>query len=237
MTAASLDVNGLSAGYGRTRVLDAVSFSAGAGETLAILGRNGVGKTTLLASLMGLTTLQAGTVTLAATEISTKSATDRAWLGLGYVPQTRDIFQSLTVEQNLRVGLKDRPRSAISEAYALFPRLGERRRLLGNQLSGGEQQMLSVARTLLGKPSVLLLDEPLEGLAPVICDELMATLHALARDGTLTILLVEQQIERALDFAPRSIILDRGRIVWEGASRELKARRELVEKYLGVGVH
>jgi branched-chain amino acid transport system ATP-binding protein len=237
MTAASLDVNGLSAGYGRTRVLDAVSFSAGAGETLAILGRNGVGKTTLLASLMGLTTLQAGTVTLAATEISTKPATDRAWLGLGYVPQTRDIFQSLTVEQNLRVGLKDRPRSAISEAYALFPRLGERRRLLGNQLSGGEQQMLSVARTLLGKPSVLLLDEPLEGLAPVICDELMATLHALARDGTLTILLVEQQIERALDFAPRSIILDRGRIVWEGASRELKARRELVEKYLGVGVH
>jgi branched-chain amino acid transport system ATP-binding protein len=237
MTAASLDVNGLSAGYGRTRVLDAVSFSAGAGETLAILGRNGVGKTTLLASLMGLTTLQAGTVTLAATEISTKSATDRAWLGLGYVPQTRDIFQSLTVEQNLRVGVKDRPRSAISEAYALFPRLGERRRLLGNQLSGGEQQMLSVARTLLGKPSVLLLDEPLEGLAPVICDELMATLHALARDGTLTILLVEQQIERALDFAPRSIILDRGRIVWEGASRELKARRELVEKYLGVGVH
>jgi branched-chain amino acid transport system ATP-binding protein len=141
------------------------------------------------------------------------------------------------VEENLRVGLKSRNRSAVNEAYELFPRLKERRTIAAGHLSGGEQQMLSVARTLLGQPRVLLLDEPLEGLAPVICDELMVTLHALGAKGEMTILLVEQQIERALDFASDVIILDRGRIVWRGSSKELRSDPALIERHIGVGIH
>ncbi len=137
-------------------------------------------------------------------------ASARARLGLGVVPQTREVFRALTVEENLKVGLKDRPHAAIEEAYALFPRLKERRRNLGTQLSGGEQQMLSTARAILGAPRVLLLDEPLEGLAPVICDELMATLSRLVTDRHMTIIMVEQQIERALGFAEDVLLLERG---------------------------
>ena len=159
----------------------------------------------------------------------------RARSGLGYVPQARCIFPSLTVEENLFVGLKDRDRSAIEEAYDMFPRLKERRKNLGSQLSGGEQQMLSTARTILGKPTVLLLDEPLEGLAPVICEELMAAFSKLASSGDMTILLVEQRIQSALDFADHAIILERGRVAWSGTPAELSAQPEVVEKLLGVG--
>jgi branched-chain amino acid transport system ATP-binding protein len=237
MSASTLELRSLTAGYGVTSVIEDITFGIEAGRTLAVLGRNGVGKTTLLASLMGVTRRHAGQILLDGEDVSSLAPTDRALKGLGYVPQTRDIFGSLNVEENLRAGLKSRKRSAVNEAYELFPRLKERRTIAAGNLSGGEQQMLSVARTLLGQPRVLLLDEPLEGLAPVICDELMVTLHALAAKGEMTILLVEQQIERALDFASGVIILDRGRIVWRGSSKELRSDRTLIERHIGVGIH
>jgi branched-chain amino acid transport system ATP-binding protein len=232
MAAAPLDVIELTAGYGETRVLDGIAFTVSAGGRLAVLGRNGVGKTTLLATLMGLTRLYSGRIRLGSDDITPLKTSTRALRGLGYVPQTREIFKSLTVEENLLVGLKDRPRKAIEEAYRLFPRLQERRANIASQLSGGEQQMLSTARAILGRPAVLLLDEPLEGLAPVICDELMAALTKLASGGDVTIVLVEQQIERALDFADQVLILERGRNIWCGPAAALD--RALIERHLGV---
>jgi len=235
MTAASLEVAGLSAGYGPTRILEDVSFSVSAGGRLAVLGRNGMGKTTLFASIAGQTRRYDGSVRLGDAEITGLDGSARALGGLGYVPQSRSIFKSLTVEENLFVGLKSRPRSALEEAYAMFPRLKERRRNLGSQLSGGEQQMLSTARTILGQPTVLLLDEPLEGLAPVICEELMAAFSQLAATKAMTILLVEQRIKAALEFADRVIILERGQIAWSGTPAELEAQPETVDRLLGVG--
>ncbi|MEO3432849.1 ABC transporter ATP-binding protein [Inquilinus sp. CAU 1745] len=235
MPAASLEIAGLSAGYGPTRVLEDVGFSVAAGGRLAILGRNGMGKTTLLATIAGQTRRYGGSVKLDGADVSGMSGSARALKGLGYVPQGRCIFKSLTVEENLFVGLKGRRRDAMEEAYALFPRLAERRRNLGSQLSGGEQQMLATARTILGKPTVLLLDEPLEGLAPIICDELMAAFDRLAAAGDTTILLVEQRIRAALAFADRVMIMERGRIAWIGTPDELEAEPETVERLLGVG--
>lgn len=237
MPAAPLEVNGLSAGYGPIRIIADVSLSLAAGARLAVLGRNGMGKTTLLATLMGLTTRHAGAIKIDGQDVSARRSSARAGLGLGYVPQTRDIFASLTVEENLRTGLKGRPASALAEAYEMFPRLRERRGNYGKQLSGGEQQMLSMARTLLGKPSILLLDEPLEGLAPVICDELMALLTRLAATKDVTIILVEQQIERALDFADSVMVMERGRISWSGSPDVLIGDRALVDRLVGVGIH
>ena len=199
-----------------------------------MLGRNGVGKTTLFATLAGQTRRYDGTIKLGNADLTHMESSSRAWSGLGFVPQSRSIFPSLTVEENLFVGLKGRPRSALQEAYDMFPRLYERRANSGANLSGGEQQMLSTARTILGKPTVLLLDEPLEGLAPVICEELMAAFSHLASSGEVTILLVEQRIQSALDFAERVIILERGRIVWDGSSAQLAGDRETVEQLLGV---
>jgi branched-chain amino acid transport system ATP-binding protein len=234
MTAAPLEVVSLTAGYGDTRILDNVSFAVPASGRLAVLGRNGVGKTTLLATLVGLTRLRAGRILLGSCDLARLKTSARALQGLGYVPQTRDIFKSLTVEENLVVGLKSRSRTALPEAYRLFPRLEERRYNIAAHLSGGEQQMLSTARAILGQPSVLLLDEPLEGLAPVICDELMAALVNLASQGTMTIVLVEQQIERALDFADEVLILERGRNVWSGTASALRLDRSVIERHLGV---
>ncbi|CCM79358.1 ABC transporter ATP-binding protein [Rhizobium mesoamericanum] len=235
MPATPLEVENLSAGYGPTRVLEGVSFSVPAGARLAVLGRNGMGKTTLLATLAGQTKRYDGRIRIGAADVTAMPSAARAHKGLGYVPQARCIFPTLTVEENLFVGLKDRPRSAIEEAYGMFPRLKERRRNLGNQLSGGEQQMLSTARTILGRPSVLLLDEPLEGLAPVICEELMAAFAELAKTGDMTILLVEQRIQSALDFADHVIVLERGRLAWAGAPKELSDDHDVVERLLGVG--
>lgn len=235
MPSARLDVHGLSAGYGQTHVLEEVSFSVPAGGRLSILGRNGMGKTTLMATLMGLTRRYAGSISIGGQDVTALRATGRALSGIGLVPQTREIFKSLTVEENLFVGLKGRPRSTIEEAYALFPRLKERRRNLGSQLSGGEQQMLATARTILGQPSILLLDEPLEGLAPVICDMLMEAFTQLAASGAMTVLFVEQRLESALDFAEDVIILERGRIVWSGTSAALRANGDVLERYVGVG--
>jgi len=237
MPAAALEIRGLCAGYGQTRIIEDVSFDVQPGDRLAVLGRNGMGKTTLLATLMGLTTRHGGEIRLGGDNIAGRRTSMRAELGVGYVPQTRDIFASLTVEENLRAGLKGRPLTALDEAYAMFPRLRERRGNFGKQLSGGEQQMLSMARTLLGKPSILLLDEPLEGLAPVICDELMAMLVKLAATGEMTIILVEQQIERALDFANSVMVMERGRTSWTGTPETLKSDHGLIDRLVGVGIH
>lgn len=236
MPANSLEVENLSAGYGPTRVLEHVSFAVPAGTRLAVLGRNGMGKTTLLATLAGQTKRYDGRIKLGSADVTAIPSAARAHQGLGYVPQARSIFPTLTVEENLCVGLKGRPKTAIEEAYQMFPRLKERRRNLGNQLSGGEQQMLSTARTILGRPSVLLLDEPLEGLAPVICDELMAAFAELAKTGEMTIVLVEQRIQSALEFADQVIILERGRLAWSGTSQALSKDHDAVEQLLGVGV-
>lgn len=235
MPATPLEVENLSAGYGPTRVLESVSFSVPAGARLAVLGRNGMGKTTLLATLAGQTRRYDGKIRIGETDVTGISSALRARTGLGYVPQTRCIFPTLTVEENLFVGLKDRPKSDLQNAYAMFPRLFERKRNLGSQLSGGEQQMLSTARTILGRPSVLLLDEPLEGLAPVICEELMKAFAALANAGDMTILLVEQRIQSALDFADQVIVLERGRVAWRGTPSALTADHDAVERLLGVG--
>ncbi|WJH38095.1 ABC transporter ATP-binding protein (plasmid) [Aliirhizobium terrae] len=235
MPAETLEVRNLSAGYGPTHIIEGLSFSLEAGRKLAILGRNGMGKTTLLATLAGQTRRYCGTIRIGKQDITERSSAARANTGLGYVPQTRDVFPSLSVEENLLVGLKDRPREAISEAYDMFPRLKERRKNLGSQLSGGEQQMLSTARSILGQPSVLLLDEPLEGLAPVICEELMAALSRLADGRLMTIVLVEQRIQSALDFADQVIILERGRLAWQGAPAALAHEQDTINRLLGIG--
>jgi branched-chain amino acid transport system ATP-binding protein len=232
----SLEVENLSAGYGPTRVLEHVSFSVPTGSRLALLGRNGMGKTTLLATMAGQTKRYDGSIRLGSTDVTAMSSASRAHQGLGYVPQARCVFPTLTVEENLFVGVKGRPKTAIEEAYLMFPRLKERRRNLGNQLSGGEQQMLSTARTILGRPSVLLLDEPLEGLAPVICEELMAAFAELAKTGEMTIVLVEQRIQSAMEFADQVIILERGRLAWHGTPQALSKDHDAVEGLLGVGV-
>ncbi|EJM99515.1 ABC transporter ATP-binding protein [Phyllobacterium sp. YR531] len=234
MTATSLDVKGLNAGYGPTRILEDISFSVPSGSRMAVLGRNGMGKTTLFATLAGQTRRYVGSIRLGDANIEALESSARALKGLGYVPQARCIFPSLTVEENLFVGLKSRPQSALEESYDMFPRLRERRKNLGSQLSGGEQQMLSTARSILGKPSVLLLDEPLEGLAPVICEELMAAFARLASSGEMTILLVEQRIQSALDFAEHVLILERGRVAWHGTSAELRQQGDTIERLLGV---
>ena len=235
MPATPLEVENLSAGYGPTRVLENVSFSVTAGQRLAVLGRNGMGKTTLLATLAGQTKRYDGRIRIGATDVTCISSALRARTGLGYVPQTRCIFPTLTVEENLFVGLKDRPKSDLQDAYAMFPRLFERKGNLGSQLSGGEQQMLSTARTILGRPTVLLLDEPLEGLAPVICEELMKAFSELASTGNMTIVLVEQRIQSALDFADQVIVLERGRVAWSGTPQALAADHDAVHRLLGVG--
>ena len=222
----------ITAGYGATHILQGLSLSIAQGERVAVLGRNGVGKTTLLSTIMGLTQVHCGTLTLAGRDLAGLSIYQRARMGLGLVAQTRDIFPSLSVEENLLAG--QRRGVSLAQAYVLFPRLQERRRNQGGQLSGGEQQMLAIARTLMAAPDILLLDEPLEGLAPVLCAQLMAVLAELAQDGTRTILLVEQNTGPALRFASRVVILDQGRIVYDGAPAELRASPDILHRHLGV---
>jgi branched-chain amino acid transport system ATP-binding protein len=229
-----LKLTDVNAGYGDTQILNNISFEVKKGERLAITGRNGVGKSTLLNTMMGLTDLHSGQISLHANPIQSTPPHKRALQGLGLVPQTRDVFPALTVAENLMSGAKDTGR--IEEAYALFPRLYERRKNGGAQLSGGEQQMLSIARTLMGKPDVLMLDEPLEGLAPVICDMLIEVFEKLSTDDSQTLILVEQHIELALDFADRMLILDNGEIVFNGATKELREDSSILERHIGLGV-
>jgi len=225
------------AGYGPTTVLNELSFELHAQERLAMVGRNGVGKTTAMRAVMGLVPLRSGRIIFQGQDISALPPHQRAALGLGYVPQTRDIFASLTVEENLIAGLKRRPRSALDVAYAMFPRLAERRRNGGAQLSGGEQQMLSVARALLGQPSVLLLDEPLEGLAPIIRQELLGAFRALSRRTGIAVVIVEQQVDEALAYAERAVILDHGTVVHADDATALLADPEALERWVGMAVH
>lgn len=229
-----LEMEGVVAGYGETTVLQGISLSVRAGQRVAVIGRNGVGKTTLLATIMGLTRLHGGGLRYRGQDLTGMAPHRRAALGLGLVPQTRDIFPSLSVEENLIAGM--RGDASLEEAYALFPRLKERRRNGGGQLSGGEQQMLSIARTLMGRPELLMLDEPLEGLAPVICDQLMDTFETLARDGRHTIVLVEQHTDLALRFAEQVVILDAGAVVYEGPAEALRLDPAVVERHVGVGL-
>lgn len=225
------------AGYGPTTVLDGLTFEVGGGERLAMIGRNGVGKTTALRAIMGLLPLRSGKVIFQGQDVSALMPHHRAALGMGYVPQTRDIFPSLTVEENLLAGLKRRPRSALDEAYALFPRLAERRSNGGTQLSGGEQQMLSVARALLGRPSMMLLDEPLEGLAPLIRLELLRSFTNMSHETGIAVVIVEQQVDEVLGYAQRAVILDHGAVVHSANAGQLLEDTETLERWVGMAVH
>jgi branched-chain amino acid transport system ATP-binding protein len=210
------------AGYGPTVVLEDVDLGLSERGSLAVLGRNGVGKTTLLATIMGHTTFHAGTIDYQDRPIMRLPVYERARLGIGYVPQTRDVFPSLTVEENLRVASLP-GRWTVERVYELFPRLAERCRHMGNQISGGEQQMLAIGRALMGSPSLLLLDEPLEGLAPMIVDVLLKVVQRLIREEELAVILVEQSAKLALGVTEEALVLSRGRIIHHGPSVELLA--------------
>ncbi len=228
-----LTLAGVSAGYAETVVLEDVSLTVPEGGTLAILGRNGVGKTTLLATVMGHTTLHRGEITFCGRSIGTTPIHRRSRAGIGYVPQEREIFPSLTVEENLVIARR-RGDWTLERVYELFPSLKERRSNMGTHLSGGEQQMLAVGRALMGNPRLLLMDEPLEGLAPVIVDMLMGAFRRLRQAEGLTIVLVEQHARIALDFADAAIVLDRGRIVYDGPSATLRGDSERLAGLFGV---
>ena len=231
---ALLQLENVQAGYGAVQVLHGVSFDLAVSGRLALIGRNGVGKTTTLKAVMGLADVSGGRILFDGADITRLTPRERAQAGLGYVAQTRDIFPSLSVEENLLAGLKRRHKRCVEEAYAIFPRLAERRNNRGNQLSGGEQQMLAVARTLLGQPRLLLLDEPLEGLAPIICQELMAIFGRLARDTGVAVLLVEQKVDDALNFVQDAVLLERGEVVYHDGAEGLRTHPELLERYVGI---
>jgi branched-chain amino acid transport system ATP-binding protein len=232
-----LELQDVVAGYGPVTVLNGLSFTVAPQERLAIIGRNGVGKTTTLSAVMGLAQLTQGRIVFDGEDLAGLAPHQRAQRGLGLVPQTRDIFPTLTVEENLFAGMKRRPRSAVEEAYALFPRLAERRRNGGGQLSGGEQQMLSVARSLLGQPRLLLLDEPLEGLAPLIRQELLSAFKRMSTDLGITVVIVEQQIQEALGYAQRALVLDHGTVAHVAPADRLRNDAATLERYIGMAVH
>ena len=228
-----LRLDEVTAGYRDTVVLERVSWAIGANEAWVLLGRNGVGKTTLLMTVMGLTTMRAGSVEFGGSDITALDTHRRVRAGVGYVPQEREIFPSLTVEENLAVAAQPGPWS-LARVYDLFPSLAERRRNRGNHLSGGEQQMLAIGRALMGNPTLLLMDEPLEGLAPVIVDALLAAFGRLKEEGRLALLLVEQHAHLALEFTADAIVLDRGRVVFAGPSGELLDAPERLAALMGV---
>jgi branched-chain amino acid transport system ATP-binding protein len=231
--AEALALRHVSAGYGETVVLEDVNLLLAPGESISVIGRNGVGKTTLLATVMGHTTLHRGEVTLGGARLNGEPIFRRARRGLGWVPQEREIFPSLSVRENLTIGA--RPGHWTQErVFELFPNLGARLSNMGNQLSGGEQQMLSIARALLTNPSVLLMDEPTEGLAPVIVEALAAVLRRLRDERALSIVLVEQNSRVALAFSSRTVVMDKGRIVYDGESAALGADPKRLAALIGV---
>ena len=233
MDKSALEIAGVFAGYGETVVLEDVRLTMREGEAVSIIGRNGVGKTTLLATVMGHTTLHGGAIQLHGRDITRLAPHRRSWAGLGYVPQEREIFPSLSLRENLEVALRP-GKWTIDAVCALFPRLAERQGNRGNQLSGGEQQMLSIARALVGNPSVVLMDEPSEGLAPVIVEELARAIKRLASAEGLTLIVVEQNTRLALEISPRTVVLDRGRVVYDGSSATLKEDAVKLQRLIGV---
>ncbi|HWV54194.1 ABC transporter ATP-binding protein [Pseudorhodoplanes sp.] len=228
-----LSIRDLSAGYGEAIVLSGITLSLEQGKALALLGRNGMGKTTLINTIVGATRYRGGSIVLDGKELTRLRSDQRAGAGVGWVPQERNIFKSLTVEENItavaRPGAWD-----LRKIYALFPRLEERRSNLGNQLSGGEQQMLAIGRALALNPRILLLDEPLEGLAPILIEELLAALRRIIQEEGVSAVLVEQNAQKVLGITDRAIILERGMIVHQADSHVLKEDRKTLEAYLGV---
>ncbi len=225
---------GLTAGYGDSIVLEDVSLAIDEGGSLALLGRNGVGKTTLLLTLMGLTRLQRGRLALQGNDITRLPAWRRAHAGLGWVPQERLMFPSLTVEEHLTVIERPGGPWNLERLYKVFPRLEERRRNLGNQLSGGEQQMLAIARALMTSPKLLLLDEPMEGLAPIIVQELVKVIGEIVRAGEFAVIVVEQHARLALGLTTQAMVLDRGRVVHRAASEELLRDPAALDRLIAV---
>ncbi len=218
----ALRMRGVRAGYGETVVLEDIEFTVPERGSLAVLGRNGVGKTTLLATVMGHTTFHAGSIEYNGRPIARLPVYARSKLGIGFVPQAREIFPSLTVEENLVIAERQ-GRWTLERVYELFPRLAERRGHWGNQISGGEQQMLAIGRALMGNPSLLLMDEPLEGLAPIIVESLLQAMQRLILEDSLTVVLVEQHAKLALGVTQSALVLNRGRLAYNGPSADLLA--------------
>jgi branched-chain amino acid transport system ATP-binding protein len=228
-----LALDGVRAGYGPAIVLDGVSFAVPERGSLAVLGRNGVGKSTLLLTIMGYTQVGRGRILWRGEDITRRQPHRRALAGIGWVAQEREIFASLTVEENLTVAARD-GRWDLAAVYDLFPRLAERRCNFGNQLSGGEQQMLAIARALMTNPALLLLDEPLEGLAPIVVEELAAAIRRMTSEDSNAYILVEQHAHIALSLTENAIVIERGRVVHSGASAQLLADHATLDRLVGL---
>jgi len=229
-----LETRKLHGGWGPTLVVEDFNVQVAKGETLAILGRNGVGKSTLLELLVGRAQRRNGGIFLDGVDISALPSHERARRGIGYVPQGREVFPSLTVAEHLQIAQRsgEWTRDRVLE---LFPRLGERLASHGNQLSGGEQQMLAIARALLGNPHVLLMDEPFEGLAPIIVDHLVRSIRRIVQGGSLALMLVEQRVDIAIGLSDRCLVMDRGRCVHVGPAHELKGQEDRIASLMGLG--
>ncbi len=228
-----LAVEGITAGYGESVVLEDVSFALEEGDSMALLGRNGVGKTTLLVTLMGLTRLHRGKLRWRGADLAALPTHRRSHAGLGWVPQERFMFPSLTVEEHLTAVARP-GRWTVPRVYEVFPRLAERRANFGNQLSGGEQQMLAIGRALMVNPQLLLLDEPMEGLAPIIVQELMNVIRELVDEGGMAVIVVEQHAKLALTLTRKAVVLDRGRVVHRADSEALLADPERLHRLVAV---
>ncbi len=235
MADALLTLHDVRAGYGESIVLDGISLELAEGGSLAVLGRNGVGKTTLLLTIMGFTRVASGAIRWHGRDIVRVAPHRRARLGIGWVAQEREIFPSLTVEENLAVAARP-GRWDVAAVYRLFPRLAERRRNMGNHLSGGEQQMLAIARALTTNPALLLLDEPLEGLAPIIVDELSDAIGRMMADEGTTIILVEQHTDVALSLTREAMVIERGTIALSGRSEALLADQASLDRLIGLNL-
>jgi branched-chain amino acid transport system ATP-binding protein len=233
MAESLLSLTDIRAGYGAGIVLDGVTFELPERGSLAVLGRNGVGKSTLILTIMGMTQILRGRIVWRGGDITAEAPHRRARAGIGWVAQEREIFATLTVEENLTVAARD-GRWDLPAVYDLFPRLAERRRNFGNQLSGGEQQMLAIARALMTNPALLLLDEPLEGLAPIVVEELAAAIRRMTEQGANAFILVEQHADIALSLTRSALVLERGRIVHSGPSAALLADHAALDRLIGL---